>query len=359
MTVQNRQWILARRPRGEVRVDDFELISKPLTTLQSGQVLVRVQGFANAPAMREWMDDAWEGTAPTMPLCEPVQGRGVGVVTASEHPKFRPGDQITGLLGWQEYAIVNPDDRWGPEGRSWAGSQKFWQLQTNSDPARVLGVLGGNGLAAYLGMVDVIKPKSGETIVVSAAAGATGSLAGQIAKLHGARIVGIASGKEKTSLLTERLRFDVGVDRKSPDFEDELRRACPAGISAYFDNTQGEVLDACLPLLVKRGRVAMCGGVGVLNAAAGRGNYNLMHVIWKRARLEGFSIFEYSDEQRKEAVANLASWIEEGSLAILEDNLYGFEILPTAFIDLLAGRSVGRQLVWIERKDPASTVGKL
>jgi NADPH-dependent curcumin reductase CurA len=206
-------------------------------------------------------------------------------------------------------------------------------------------------------MIDVIKPERGETVVVSAAAGATGSLAGQIAKLHGARIVGIASGEEKTRLLTERLRFDVGVDRKSPDFEGELLRACPDGISAYFDNTQGEVLDACLPLLVKRGRVAMCGGVAVLNSAGGRGNYNLMHVIWKRARLEGFSIFEYSEERRKEALGRLASWVDEGALVILEDNLHGFEVLPSAFIDLLAGRSVGRQLVWIERSNSSPAGG--
>jgi hypothetical protein len=196
--------------------------------------------------------------------------------------------------------------------------------------------------------MDVAQPKAGETVVVSAAAGSVGSIAGQIARICGARVVGIAGGQGKIRQLVDDLGFDAAIDRSAPDFAVQLREACPEGINVYFDNVQGEVLDACLEHLAKGGRVAMCGGVSVLNENGGRASYNLMRVVWKRARLQGFSIFEYSEQKRHEALEQLGQWIRQGRLRIIQEHKHGFDQLPQAFIDLLAGRSSGSQVVWID-----------
>lgn len=342
----SRQWVLARRPTGKVCLEDFSLEKETLGSVPPGFVHVRMLAFANAPAMREWMDDDSEGTAPPMSIGEPVRGGGVGVVLESKHPDFQVGDRITGPLGWREEAIIDPLAKWPQTARAWAGSPKYRRLAPGADPALALGILGGNGLAAYFGITDVAKPQPGETVVVSAAAGSVGSIAGQIAKIRGARVVGIAGGKDKLARLTQDLGFDLAIDRRDPEFAARLQAACPRGINVYFDNVQGAVLDTCLEFMAKGGRVAMCGGVSALDRDGGRSSYNLMRVVWKRARLQGFSIFEYSNEARDEALRELSQWLTEGRIKVLQEDRHGFLELPQAFIDLLEGRSFGRQIVW-------------
>jgi NADPH-dependent curcumin reductase len=351
MSTKHRQWVLARHPRGRVCLDDFRLETEALGALLPGSVHVRALAFANAPAMREWMDDSDEGTAPPMSLGEPVRGMAVAVVLDSKHPDFQTGDKITGPIGWREEAIIDPVEKWPQDAKAWAGSRKYRRLAAGADPALTLGILGGSGLAAYFGIVDVAKSQPGETVVVSAAAGSVGSIAGQIAKIRGARVVGIAGGQDKLDQLIHHMGFDVAINRRAPDFAARLREACPDGINVYFDNVQGVVLDTCLEFLTKGGRVAMCGGVSALNDDGGRASYNLMRVVWKRAKLQGFSIFEYSDKARQEALEQLSRWLEQGRLRVIQDDRHGFLDLPQAFIDLLEGRSVGRQIVWNDRAD--------
>jgi NADPH-dependent curcumin reductase len=351
MSKQTRRWVLAQRPHGVVQSDDFRLETVPLGALQPGQVHVRAVAFGNAPAMREWMDEHSEGTAPPILVGEPLRGGGVAVVVHSAHSEFREGDMVTGLMDWCEEAIIDPHQVWPRDAKAWAGARRYRLLDAGSDPGLALGVLGGNGLAAYFGIMDVAQPKAGETVVVSAAAGSVGSIAGQIARICGARVIGIAGGKGKIRQLVEDLGFDAGIDRSAPDFALQLRNACPEGINVYFDNVQGEVLDTCLEHLAKGGRVAMCGGVSVLNEDGGRARYNLMRVVWKRARLQGFSIFEYSEQKRHEALEQLGQWIQQGRLRIIQEHRHGFDQLPRAFIDLLAGRSSGSQVVWMRGTD--------
>lgn len=347
MNKQTRRWVLARRPDGIVKPDDFRIETVSLGALQPGRVHVRAVAFGNAPAMREWMDEHSEGTAPSILVGDPLRGCAVAVVVQSAHSEFREGDMVTGLMDWCEEAIIDPYQVWPRDAKAWAGARKYRRLDTGADPGLALGVLGGNGLAAYFGIMDVAQPRPGETVVVSAAAGSVGSIAGQIAGICGARVIGIAGGIGKLRQLVDDLGFDAGIDRSAPDFARQLGDACPEGINVYFDNVQGGVLDTCLEHLAKGGRVAMCGGVSVLNEDGGRASYNLMRVVWKRARLQGFSIFEYSEQKRHEALVQLGQWIQQGRLRIIQEHRHGFDQLPQAFIDLLAGRSSGSQVVWI------------
>jgi NADPH-dependent curcumin reductase CurA len=352
--LRNRQWVLARRPVGEVSLEDFVCHESEVREPADGQVLLRNLVMSNAPAMREWIDEA-PGTAPTISIGSPVHCGAVAEVVQSRSMDFKPGELVTGIFGWQEYLVLAADERWDAAAGSWAGSARMRRLPEGIAPNQALGVLGGNGMAAYFGLLDVGRPSAGEVVVVSAAGGATGSIVGQIAKLKGCRVVGIAGGREKCRILVEELGFDQAIDHKGDDFEERLAEICPDGINLYFDNVQGSVLDICLRHLAKWGRVVLCGGVGVLNSSNGRANYNLMQLVWKRARMEGFSIFEYNQDRHAEARRELANWVGEGKIRIVEDNRYGFEMLPSAFIDLLKGNNLGKQLIWLNRGEDRST----
>jgi NADPH-dependent curcumin reductase CurA len=259
-----------------------------------------------------------------------MRAGGLGEVVRSRHPGFAEGELVQGMLGWQDYAVVGLGLSHVPEG---------------VPPTWVLGALGITGLTAYFGMLDLGEPKPGETVVVSGAAGATGSVAGQIAKIRGARVVGIAGGPEKCSWLTRAAHFDAAIDYKGQDVAQRLSDLCQDGIDVYFDNVGGEILDACLGRLAQRARVVLCGGISGYNEPAPPpGPRNLMNLVIQRARMEGFIVIDYA-ARFGEGVAELRKWLEEGRIAHQEDVQEGLENAPSTFLRLFRGENRGKQLL--------------
>jgi hypothetical protein len=281
--------------------------------------------------MRGWMEDR-ESYLPPVAIGEPMRASGVGQVVESRLDGFETGDFVYGLLGWQEYALCGPGIQKVPEGMS------------ITLPLHLLGL---TGLTAYFGMLDIGRPKAGETVVVSGAAGATGSIAGQIARIQGARVVGIAGGPQKCGWLTDEARFDAAIDYKSENVAERLHELCPDGIDVYFDNVGGDILDAVLAQLAMRARVVLCGGISRYNdEKPSPGPANYMNLIIQRARMEGFIIIDYFP-RFAEGAAELSGWLGEGQLAYAEDIQHGFENVPKTFLRLFSGANLGKQLIQI------------
>lgn len=335
----NRQWILVKRPHGMVGAQNFELREEKIPEPNDGEALVRILYCAFDPAMRGWMEDR-ESYIPPVQIGEVMRCGGVGQVVASRSPQFKEGDLVNGMLGWQEYAIV---------GRP--GLMPATVIPPGTEPTHVLGVLGITGLTAYFGLLDLGQPAEGETVVVSGAAGATGSVAGQIARIKGCRTIGIAGGPEKCAWLTDELRFDEAIDYKSEDVGRRLGELCPKGLDVYFDNVGGPILEAALAHLAPRARVVLCGGISGYNELEPPpGPRNLMNLILNRARMEGFIVIDYLS-RFGEASAELAGWLAAGELVSREDVQLGIENAVDAFQRLFSGKNIGKQLLKLADPD--------
>lgn len=328
----NRQWRLAARPTGAIKESDFAWHEEPVRPLADGEALVRNLYLSIDPTNRIWMTDM-PGYLPPVQLGEVMRGIAVGVVEESRSAALPTGTHVTGLLGWQDYAITDGAGlRPMPQGLS-------------VPPSFFLGLFGHIGLTAYFGLLEVGRPRAGETLVVSAAAGATGSLVGQIGKIKGCRVVGIAGGAEKCRRLTEELGFDAAVDYKAGAVLEQLQQHCPAGVDVYFENVGGALLDDVLSLINLRARVVLCGQIAQYNADAPvPGPYNFGRILMQRARVEGFIVLDYA-ARAPEAFADLGRWYAEGRLKYREEIVAGLERAPETLTRLFTGAHDGKLVV--------------
>jgi NADPH-dependent curcumin reductase CurA len=330
----NRQWRLAQRPRGMVQAADFTWGEEPVPSVGDGQVLVRNLYLSMDPTQRGWMSR--DTYLPAIPVGDVMRSFGVGQVVGSRHDRFRQGELVQGGVGWQDYLLTDG-----------AGPLPLSKLPPDADIPLAMNVLGLTGITAYFGLLEVGRPAEGETVVVSGAAGATGSVVGQIARIKGCRVVGIAGGPEKCSWLTETAGFDAAIDYKAERVDRRLRELCPDGIDVFFDNVGGDVLDAALANLAMRGRVVICGAIsGYNDKVPPPGPRNYLSLLVQRGRMEGFIILDYMD-RAGEAVAALSTWVEEGRLHHEEDVQEGLENAPATLLRLFEGRNRGKQLLKI------------
>jgi NADPH-dependent curcumin reductase CurA len=328
----NKQITLAVRPVGFPKESDFRLVEAPVPTPGPGQFLVQSLYLSVDPYMRGRMTAA-KSYAPPVELGGVMVGGVVGQVVESHHPRFAAGEIVEGYFGWQQYAVSDG-----------AGVRKV-------DPSlapisTALGVLGMPGLTAYFGLLEIGKPQPGETVVVSGAAGAVGSLVGQIAKIQGCHVVGIAGTDEKVRHVVEELGFDSAFNYKSArNYRAKLKTLCPQGIDVYFDNVGGAITDAVIPLLNVRARLVICGQISQYNLERPEmGPRWLWALIVKQARAEGFLVFQFAD-RFEEGIRQMAQWLKEGKLKYRENIIEGLENAPRAFIGMLKGENIGKQLV--------------
>lgn len=323
----NKSFKLAERPIGMPKRSDFTFEETEIPKAGEGELVVKINYISLDPAMRGWMKDARSYIRPVN-IGEVMRASTVGEVIESNHPKFKVGDQVVGMQGVQAYALSNG------KGLSKV-STKLAPLQT------YLGVLGGPGLTAYFGLLDIGQPKAGETVLVSAASGAVGSVVGQIAKIKGCRVVGIAGGPEKCKYLTEELGFDAAIDYKNEDVRKAIRKACPDRVDIYFDNVGGEILDHALANLNMRARVVICGAISQYNETSVQGPKNYLSLLVNRARMEGLVIFDFKD-RFAEAYGDLGGWMATGKLKTKEDVVDGIENFPETLVRLFTGEKMGK-----------------
>jgi NADPH-dependent curcumin reductase CurA len=330
MPDRNRQILLAEVPKGKLGPEHFRLTEAAMPVPKAGEVLARVRYISLDAANRAWMQGATYRSA--VEAGSVMAGGALAEIVASESPGLAPGDLVFADTGWQDYAVL-PGKR----------AVKLPKLEPLT---HLLSVYGVAGLTAYFGLLRVGRPVAGETVAVSAAAGSVGSLVGQIAKIKGCRVVGIAGGTEKCAWLTDALGFDAAVDYKAGPLPKRLKEAAPDGIDVYFDNVGGDVLEACLFQMNLRGRIACCGAVSQYDGApqphGPRGVPGLLVV--KRLTMQGFIVMDYESE-RAAAVAELKSWVDAGRLKVQEDIIDGLENTPRALIGLLAGENRGKRMV--------------
>ncbi len=332
-TERNRQWRLASRPTGMVTESDFVYGEEPKPTIEDGQFLVRVLYVSFDPAMRGWMTED-PGYMPPIELGRIMRASGLGQVLESRHEEFAAGEIVSGGFGWQDYAVS--------DGR---GPLTVQRIDAVHPLPSYLGILGGTGLTAYFGMLDVAKPKAGDTVVVSGAAGATGSIAAQIAKLQQCRVIGIAGGASKCRWLTDELGLNAAIDYKSDDIDARLGELCPKGIDVFFDNVGGAVLETVLGHMAVWGRIASCGMISGYNAEQPPvGPRNLFLIITRRIRMEGFLILDYAS-RFNEARRALSAWLASGKITSRDDVQEGFENIPATFLRLFRGANIGKQLL--------------
>ena len=339
----NRQWIFRRRPEGMVSEQHFEYREAPVpqSDLSNGKVLVRNLYLSFDPAMRGWMDDV-PSYFPPVALGEPMRGAAAARVVDSNNPDLPVGSLVQGLFGWQDYCIADPMDLSAPT------LMAIDQLPKLTLPV-AMNVLGGTGMTAYFGLVDVGAPKSGETVVVSAAAGATGSVVAQIARILGCRVIGIAGGTEKCRWLKEEARLDEAIDYRQENVTERLGALCPNGINIYFDNVGGALLEAALTHIAEQGRIVMCGQIASYNDATPTpGPSNLVNIIFRRCTMRGFLMTDYID-RLPEAFTKLGQWLMSGEIAHQEDIQYGFENIPATLLRVFNGQNQGKQLLCLEQ----------
>jgi hypothetical protein len=340
--MMNRQWLLQSRPQGQVTEAHFECREAPLPSPKDGEFVVRTLYVSFDPAMRGWMNED-PGYMPPIALGSVMGASGVGEIVESRHQGYRVGDIVVGMLGWQEYALIG-------EGGPFAAQR----IDAEHPLPSYLGILGGTGLTAYFGLLDVGQPTPGDTVVVSGAAGATGSVAAQIAKIKKCRVIGIAGGPAKCRCLTDDLGLDAAIDYKSENVGARLGELCPDGINVYFDNVGGSTLEAAIDHMALHGRIPLCGMISGYNAEQSPGPHNLFLLIAKRIRMEGFLIPDYFDRfevGRRE----LSEWLAAGQLKALEDVQEGFENIPSTFLRLFQGANLGKQV--LKMADPSATEG--
>jgi NADPH-dependent curcumin reductase CurA len=335
MSLTNHQVRLAARPSGLPRATDWELTSEPAPAPGPGQFTVAVSHISVDPAMRGWMN-AGASYVPPVEIGAVMRAGAVGKVTASEHPGFAAGDDVYGVFGVQEHAVS--------DGRG------VIKIDTSlAGPSVYLGALGVTGLTAYFGLLDTGKLKPGDTVVVSGAAGAVGSIAGQIAKLEGAgKVIGIAGGPEKCRALTEELGFDAAIDYRAGNVRRALREHAPRGVDVYFDNVGGEILDAVLTCLARGARVVICGAISQYNETQVRGPANYMMLLVTRSSMTGMLVFDYEDRY-PEATAELAGWLREGKLVSREHVVHGgVHDFPETLLMLFDGVNTGKLVLALD-----------
>jgi len=336
---KNWQIVLASRPEGEPRPENFRMIEVEAAKPGDGQMLLRTLWLSLDPYMRGRISAARSYARP-VEIGEVMVGGAVSEVVESRNAAFKPGDFVVGYTGWQEYALSN--------GR---GLRK---VDPDAAPlSTALGVLGMPGQTAYCGLLLIGQPKPGETVAVAAASGAVGSVVGQLAKLKGARAVGIAGGPEKCRYLLDELGFDAAVDHRAPDFKEALAAACPDGIDVYFENVGGAVWDAVFPLLNTFARVPVCGMVAHYNDTAlppgpDRTSQLMRAILSKRMTVRGFLVADFAD-QTEPFLRDMAAWVREGKIKYREDVIEGLEAAPEGLIGLLKGRNFGKLLVRVAR----------
>ncbi|MHB1248650.1 MAG: NADP-dependent oxidoreductase [Polaromonas sp.] len=332
----NQQILLDNRPSGQAVASNFRLVTRETPALQDGQVLVRHHFLSLDPYMRGRMNDAKSYAAP-QPLGEVMGGGTAGEVVESRSPKFQPGDKVVGMGGWQQYSVVNADQ---------PGALR--KVDTSHVPlSHYLGAVGMPGVTAWYGLVRIIEPKVGETVVVSAATGAVGSAFGALAKARGLRAVGIAGGPEKCKYAVDELGFDACIDYKlhqdAASLSGALKEACPGGIDGYFENVGGMVLDAVLPRMNAFGRIALCGMIAGYDGQPLPMTYPAL-ILTNRLKVQGFIVSEHM-EVWPEALKELGSLVATGKLHPRESVALGLQAAPEAFLGLLKGRNFGKQLV--------------
>ncbi|MEU6236908.1 NADP-dependent oxidoreductase [Kitasatospora sp. NPDC047058] len=329
LSAENRQIRLARRPEGEVRPEDWEHVTEAAAAPGEGQFAGRTRFISLDPAMRGWLDDR-PSYLPPVGLGEVMRAGSVVEVTESNHPGFTTGDLVAGTFGVQEHVVS--------DGR---GTLKI--DPSEASPSTFLGALGMPGMTAYFGLLDVGALKEGETVVVSGAAGAVGTMVGQIAKAKGCRVVGIAGGAEKCALLTGELGFDAAIDYRTENVRKALRTHAPDGIDVYFDNVGGEILDAALACLAMHARVVVCGAISQYNATDGvQGPSNYLSLLVRRARMEGFVVFDYAP-RFTEAAREIGGWIADGRIKVLEHVVRGtVDDFPQTLQMLFRGENTGK-----------------
>ncbi|MGK4007990.1 NADP-dependent oxidoreductase [Sorangium sp. So ce1036] len=332
----NRRVILAARPRGLPTPRDFRLDEAAIPTPGEGQVLLRTLYLSLDPYMRQVMDEIPPVYAPSVGLGEPMVGGTVSRVVASGHPQFRAGDLVLGNAGWQDYALSNGQD--------------LVQLGEMARPSLALGVLGMPAFTAYVGLLEIGRPAPGETVVLAAATGAVGAVVGQLAKLEGARVVGIAGGADKCRHAVEELGVDVCLDRRDPRLAERLAVACPDGIDVYYENVGGPVFDAVLPLLNIGARVPVVGLIAHYNdetlpPGPNRLPLLMTAVLQKRIRMQGLVILDHYADRYDAFRRDMGAWVADGRVKLREDLVDGLENAPAAFIGLLEGRNFGKLVV--------------
>jgi NADPH-dependent curcumin reductase CurA len=328
----NRQFLIDHLPTGKLTPDVFRLNNGIVPAIADGEVLVRTRYISLDAANRAWM---WGATyRAAVKAGEVMAGGAMAEVVESKAPGLAPGDLVWAETGWQDYAALKG-----------AHLTKLGKTPAGQPITYLMSVYGIAGLTAYFGLLECGQPKAGETVVVSAAAGSVGTLVGQIAKIKGCRVIGIAGGAAKCNLLTRELGFDAAVDYKAPEFSKALRAAVPKGIDVYFDNVGGSVLEACLFNMNNHGRIACCGAVSQYDAPAAHGPRGVPGlIVTKRLNMRGFVVMDFEDQNPK-ALADLSGWVASGQLKVREDIVDGFENLPAALIGLLAGDNVGKRMV--------------
>ena len=323
----NRQWTLTARPQGRPKRSDFTYATLPVAEPQDGQIVVRTHYISLDPAMRGWMNDA-RSYIPPIKLGEVMRAGAVGEVIASRNPDFREGEHVVGMFGMQDYALSDG-----------TGVQK---VDAAMAPLPMyLSALGMPGMTAYFGLLDVGAPQPGQTVVVSAASGAVGALVGQIARIKGARAIGLAGGPEKCAYVRDTLGFDAVIDYKNEDVGAGLSKHCPKGIDVYFDNVGGDILDAALARLARHARVVICGAISQYNSNAVAGPKNYLTLLVQHARMEGFVVFDYA-ARYSEGMQAMAGWLKAGTLKSREDIVDGLETFPETLLKLFSGENFGK-----------------
>ncbi|MGH8082428.1 MAG: NADP-dependent oxidoreductase [Lysobacter sp.] len=332
----NRRIVLVRRPTGLPTAQDLRLEETAVPTPGPGEVLLRTEYLSLDPYMRNLMDEAGTSYSAPVAIGAPMVGGTVGRVVASNHPQFQIGERVLGNAGWQDYAVSDGSD--------------LRALGDMAEPSQALGGLGMPAFTAYVGLLDIGQPRAGETVVVAAATGAVGAVVGQIAKLKGARVVGIAGGADKVRYAVEELDFDVCLDRHDPQLAQHLAEACPDGIDVYFENVGGAVFDAVLPLLNNHARVPICGVIAHYNDEAQPPLPNplpqlMTTLLQKRIRLQGFIILDHYGDRFDAFRRDMGEWVAAGRIKLREDRIEGLEQAPAAFIGLLQGHNFGKLVV--------------
>jgi hypothetical protein len=301
-----------------------------LPPIDEGEALAAMRWLSFEPAMRGWMDDR-ASYLPPVELGAVMRAPGVAEIIESRHPDYAVGDLVQGLFGWQEHVVIRTT---GDQPRT---------MPPGLEPEMAMSVLGGSALTAYFGLLDIGQPRPGETVVVSGAAGAVGSIAGQIAKLKGCRTIGVAGGPEKCAWVVEACGFDACIDYKNDDVAARLRELCPEGVDVYFENVGGAILEAVLDNLAMHARLVMCGMISGYNDTQ-PGPSNLSRLIAFRGRMQGFILFDYASRMHEGTTA-LAGWLQEGKLRYRTDVQRGFENVPRTFLRLFSGENQGKQLL--------------